>query len=164
MREVGPERRTNRNEPRRRPSLLLSVVGRCRTWAASRDQTELLALALWPIVLPAYGAGLTLYRLGRLEEAEAAYVRALHRCPRYGEALTDFAELRLDQQRYEEALHLADAALEIQPRNANAWVHRSRALQHLGDVTAALDSIERALAIEPSDQAAREIRAQLTEG
>ena len=113
---------------------------------------------------PAYGAGLTLYRLGRLEEAEAAYVRALHRCPRYGKALTDFAELRLDQQRYEEALHLADAALEIQPRNANAWVHRSRALQHLGDVTAALDSIERALAIEPSDQAAREIRAQLTEG
>ncbi len=113
---------------------------------------------------PAYGAGLTLYRLGRLEEAEAAYLRALHRCPRYGKALTDFAELRLEQLRYEEALHLADAALEIQPRNANAWVHRSRALQHLGDVTAALDSIERALAIEPSDQAAREIRAQLTEG
>ncbi len=30
------------------------MVGRCRTWAASRDQTELLSLALWPIVLLVY--------------------------------------------------------------------------------------------------------------
>ena len=113
---------------------------------------------------PAYGAGLALHQLGRWEEAGVAYLRALHLCPRYGKALTDFAELRLDQQRYEAALQLSDAALEIQPRNASAWVHRSRALQHLGDAPGALDSIERALAIEPSDEAAQEIRAQLTEG
>ena len=112
---------------------------------------------------PAYGAGVALHQLGRWEEAEVAYLRALHLCPRYGKALMDFAELRLDQQRYEAALQLSEAALEIQPRNASAWVHRSRALQHLGDAPGALDSIERALAIEPSDQAVWEIRAQLTE-
>ena len=113
---------------------------------------------------PAYGAGMALYHLGRLEAAEAAYVRALQRCPHYGEALTELAELRLDQQRYDEALQLSEAAIEIQPRNVKAWVHRSRALQHLGDATEALDSIERALAIEPRNQDAQEIRAELTKG
>ena len=94
---------------------------------------------------PPYGAGLTLYHLRRLEQAAAGYLRALHLCPRYGKALTDFAELRFDQQRYEEALQLADTAIEIQQRNAKAWVHRSRAFQHLGKAEQALGSIERAL-------------------
>ena len=49
-----PERRPNRNESRRRPPLVRSAVDRCRTWVASRDQTELLSLALWPIVLLVY--------------------------------------------------------------------------------------------------------------
>ena len=49
-----PERRPNRNEDRRRPSLLRAVVERCRNWAASRNQTELLSFALWPLVLLVY--------------------------------------------------------------------------------------------------------------
>ena len=110
---------------------------------------------------PPYGAGLTLYHLRRLEQAAAGYLRALHLCPRYGKALTDFAALRFDQQRYEEALQLADTAIEIRQRNAKAWVHRSRALQRLGKAEEALGSIERALSIEPTDQAAQTIRAQL---
>ena len=110
---------------------------------------------------PPYGAGLTLYNLARIEEAEAAYLRALNRCPRYGEALTDFAELRLHQQRYTDALQLSDVAIEIQPRNASAWVNRSRALRYLGKAEQALDSIERALAIDPLQHNAQEIRADL---
>ena len=39
-----------RRKPERRPNR----VGRFRTWVASRDQTELLSLALWPIVLLVY--------------------------------------------------------------------------------------------------------------
>ena len=113
---------------------------------------------------PPYGAGLTLYHLGHIEEAEYAYQRALDRCPRYGKALTDLAELRLHQKRYGDALQLADTAIGVHPHNASAWVHRSRALRHLGRVAEALDSIEQALAIDPSVSVAREIRAQLTEG
>ena len=113
---------------------------------------------------PPYGAGLALYHLGRIEEAEDAYQQALDRCPRYDKALTDFAELRLHQRRYEDALQLADTAIEVQPRNASAWVLRSRALRQLGRAAEALDSIEQALAIDPYERAAREIRAQLTEG
>ncbi|MDE0024473.1 MAG: tetratricopeptide repeat protein [Spirochaetaceae bacterium] len=112
---------------------------------------------------PPYGAGLALYHLGRIQEAEDAYQRALDLCPAYGKALTDFAELRLFQQRYEGALRLADSAIEVQPRNASAWIHRGRALRHLGRDAQALDSIDRALAIEPSDMAAQEVRAEISE-
>ena len=110
---------------------------------------------------PPYGVGLTLHHLGRFEEAEVAYLQALELCPRYGKALTDFAELLLDQQRYEDALQLSDGAIDIGAGNAKAWVNRSRALHHLDKGEQALQSIERALGIEPSDQGAREIRDQL---
>ena len=110
---------------------------------------------------PPYGIGVTLQELARLEEAEVAYHRALELCPRYGKALTDFAALRLDQQRYQDALRLADTAIAVRPRNVDAWVNRARALQYLGRPEDALDSIERALVIDPSHHTAREIRAQL---
>ena len=55
------------------------------------------------------------------------------------------------------------AAIEVRSRDVKAWVNRSVALQHLGTVEEALDSIERALAIEPTDQDAQDIRAQLME-
>lgn len=113
---------------------------------------------------PPYGAGLALYHLGRIQEAEDAYQQALDRCPRYGRALTDFAELRLHQQRYEAALRLANDAIELQSRNASAWIHRSQALRNLGRNTQALESIDRALLIEPTNQEARQLRSQLTDG
>ena len=113
---------------------------------------------------PPYGAGVALYHLGRIEEAELAYLRALDRCPRYDKALTDFAELRLNQQRYKDALRLADAAIAVQPRNAKAWVNKSRAHRDMGEARQALKSIERALGIDPTDQDAKGIWAQLTRG
>ena len=110
---------------------------------------------------PSYSAGLALHHLGRFEDAESAYLRALDMCPGYATALTDFAGMRLEQQRYEDALLLANTAIETQPRNAKAWVHRSRALQYLGEADQALGSIKRALAIDPTDQDAREMQAQI---
>ena len=112
---------------------------------------------------PPYGAGVALHHLGRIEEAESAYLRALELCPHYGEALADFAKLRLDQQRYEEALQLSDTAVEVQSRNPKAWINRSIALLRLGKVEQALASIEQALAIEPANRDAQEIRSQLPE-
>ena len=110
---------------------------------------------------PSYSAGLALHHLGRFEDAESAYLRALDMCPGYATALTDFAGMRLEQQHYEDALLLANTAIETQPRNAKAWVHRSRALQYLGEADQALGSIKRALAIDPTDQDAREMQAQI---
>ena len=110
---------------------------------------------------PSYGAGLTLYHLARFEEAEVAYYRALELCPRYGKALTDLAGMRLNQGRYEVALRLSDSAIDVRASNVDAWVNRARALQHLGKGEEARDSIERALAIDPSHRNAQEIRAEL---
>ena len=113
---------------------------------------------------PPYGAGLALHNLGRLEEAGDAYLRAVERCRRYGAALTDFAELLLDQQRYQDALERSQAAIEAAPRNAEAWTTQGRALLHLGRTEQALRSLDRALAIDPNQRQAREARAQLRQG
>ena len=108
-----------------------------------------------------YGAGLALHHLNRFEEAETSYFRALDMCPRYGSALTDFAAMRIEQQRYKDALGLAHSAIEVATSNAKAWVLKSRALHHLSEADQALGSIKRALAIDPTDQDAREMQAQL---
>ena len=110
---------------------------------------------------PSYGAGRTLYHLARFEEAEVAYYRALELCPSYDKALTDLAGMRLDQGRYEVALRLSDSAIDVRASNVDAWVNRARALQHLGKGEEARDSIEKALAIDPSHQSAQQIRAEL---
>ena len=110
---------------------------------------------------PPYGAGLALYHLGRLEEAEAAYLRALQACPRYVAALADLGELRLAQQRYEAALAPLQTASEIDPVNVDVWINRGLALHHLGRTDAALQSLERALALDPNLQRAHDVRTQV---
>ena len=65
---------------------------------------------------PPYGAGLALYHLGRLQEAEEEYLRALQICPRYAAALADLGELRLAQQRYAGALAALQDGRRPRPR------------------------------------------------
>ena len=110
---------------------------------------------------PPYGAGLALYHLGRPEEAEAAYLRALQTCPHYAGALAALSELRLDQQRHHEALELAHSAIGHDSGNAKAWTSRGRALQHLGRTEEALEALNRALALDPNRHQALRARAQL---
>ena len=110
---------------------------------------------------PPYGSGLALYHLGRLEEAEEAYLRALQTCPRYVAALADLGELRLAQKRYEAALAPLHTASEIDPANTDVWIDRGLALHHLGRTDEALQSLDRALALDPNQQQAHDLRAQV---
>ncbi len=110
---------------------------------------------------PPYGAGLALYHLGRLEEAEDAYLRALQTCPRYGAALADLGELRLTRQRYEAALAALQTATEINPANVDVWINHGLALHHLGRSDEALQSLDRALALDPNLHRAHDVRAQV---
>ena len=111
---------------------------------------------------PRYGAGLALYHLGRPDEAEKAYLRALQMCPNYADALADLAELRLDQERYEDALELSQSAVNLDPGHADAWTRRGRALYHLGRANEALQSLDRALAVNPNLGEAQDLRTQIT--
>ena len=80
-------------------------------------------------------------------------LRALERCPRYAAALSDYGELLLDRQRYEDVLQLSRTAVEVDPYNATAWANQGRALFHLGRTDQALQSLDRALAIDPGPAA-----------
>ena len=113
---------------------------------------------------PPYGAGVALYHLGRVAEAEKAYLRALQLCPGYAGALADLGTLRLDQQRYEEALDLSRSATDHEPYNAEAWTSRGIALLHLGRGDEALESLDRALSLDPGQQRARDARDRIVQG
>ena len=110
---------------------------------------------------PPYGAGLALYHLERPDEAEQAYLRALELCPRYAAALADLGELRLAQGRHEDALQPLQSASDINPGNVDVWINRGLALHHLGRTDEALQSLDKALTLDPNRQQAQEARAQV---
>ena len=110
---------------------------------------------------PPYGAGIALYHLGRPDDAESEYRHALRICPRYAAALARIGTLRLDQQRFAEALALSQSAVEFDPGNALAWINRGISLSRLGRTDDALDSPDLALAIDPHRRAALDARAMI---
>lgn len=63
--------------------------------------------------------------------------------------------MRFRQQRYEVALELYERLLELTPEAAQVHANRGAALYHLGRVDAALQSFERALALDPALETAR---------
>ena len=130
------------------------------------------ALAAWQQALataPPPNAALKLHlAMGPAEwahsgDAEAAarhYQRALAIQPRHVPALSSLASLRIAQERYEDALALLGRALE-QAGEATAEaapLHAGRgyALYRLGQTNAAIGSLERALALDPTQRQARE--------
>ena len=84
---------------------------------------------------------------------------ALQLCPGYAAALAGLSTIRLDQQRYEEALELSGTAAELEPDNATAWTNRGVALLRLGRREEALQSLDWALALDPYRPAAQDARA-----
>ena len=93
-----------------------------------------------------------------LEGAAAAaeqYERALRIEPRNQEALDHLALARFGQRRYEDALALYRTLLEINPDHALTHSNVGAALLRLGRPREALQSIERALALDPDLEIAR---------
>ena len=130
------------------------------------------ALAAWQQALataPPPNAALKLHlamgpaewaRSGNAEAAARHYERALAIQPRHVSALSSLASLRIAQERYEDALALLGRALE-QAGEATAEaapLHAGRgyALYRLGQTNAAIGSLERALALDPTQRQARE--------
>ena len=101
--------------------------------------------------------------MGRAEWAESSnadataphYERALAIAPQHASTLGDLASLRIVQERYEDAQAVFQQAIEQAPDNARFHAGRGYALYRLGQADAAIESLERALALDPTLDEAR---------
>ena len=104
------------------------------------------------------GLGGVLLHLDRLDESERHLRRALELNPRYPAAILNLAALQLRQKGYEEALALYRRAVEIASDNAKAWSGMGAVLYLLGRADEAVQSLDRALALDPTLELARNNR------
>jgi len=107
------------------------------------------------------GIGQAVEALGRLDQAADYYQRALQIAPRFTPALEYLGALRIRQTRYAEALDLFRQLLNISPGVARFHVGEGVALAGLNRPQEALQSYQRALALDPSLQQARTNRDNL---
>lgn len=90
-----------------------------------------------------------LANLNRIDEALAAFERAIALKPDYAEAHNNRALVLLDLMRFDEALAGFDTTITLKPDNAMAHNNRGAALQDLGRLDEALLSFEKAIALKP---------------
>lgn len=107
------------------------------------------------------GWGLDQQKRDRVDEAAAAFAKALRLAPSMTEALTNLGSVRRLQGRVAEAAALQRRALDLRPDYAAAHSNLGQALQDLGDDRAAENSYTRALAFDPKESTARFNRALL---
>lgn len=94
-------------------------------------------------------------RLGRTEEARAAYVDVLRRDATHFGALNDFGMLLFRAGRREEALTCFRSAVEQHPRNAIGHANLGLLLLRGGDAEAALEQYEIAAGLDPRNAETR---------
>lgn len=87
--------------------------------------------------------------LGQTGRAAASFERALRRDSRRVAALDRLAMIRYGQKRYGEALELYGTLTEIDPEAAQTHANRGATLYHLGRIAEALESFQRAHALDP---------------
>ena len=87
---------------------------------------------------------------GQPEAAAEYYIRALEIDPYYVEALHRLAELRTEQQHYDEALELFQRLIDIDSSDAVAQGNIGVVLFYLGKSDEALQHLDRALSLDPT--------------
>ncbi|UPT75738.1 MAG: tetratricopeptide repeat protein [Elusimicrobiota bacterium] len=95
--------------------------------------------------------GRALWRLGRREEARAAWERALRLDPDALWAFHEEAGRHYYERRYASALRLVDRAIARDPKAAWAWTLRAelRRIPQVGQKAAAVEDLRRAVAARP---------------
>ena len=93
--------------------------------------------------------------LGRTEQAAEHYERALQLDPRNAPVLDRLAMVRFGQRQYAAALDLYGRLLEIDPAAAQTHANLGATLYYLGRLDEAIASLERAVSLDPSLDAAR---------
>ena len=86
----------------------------------------------------------------RLQEAEAAYRKALDLKPQTKEAWRAFGKLLENKlQRHEEALDAFDHAIDLDPEYISAWNGKGASLHNLGRTEEAFNAYDHTLDIDP---------------
>jgi len=124
------------------------------------------AAGLWPTSVAArLGLASTLYRTGDAGRAERLYREILDRRPNEVRALNDLAWILQDHdQRYEEALELANRGLRLSPGHLDLLDTRGTILSNLPDRVAGARSDFEDLVRQSSGNARRQARALLQLG
>ena len=86
----------------------------------------------------------------RLDQAMAAFERAIAIAPAFVEALTNRGALLVAAKKYDDALKSFDAALAVNPEMMQAWNNRGNALAELSRYDEAIASYDRVLATSPN--------------
>ncbi len=79
-----------------------------------------------------YYEGVDLFGEGKLDEAIAAYRKALELDPRHGEALHGLAQAYFAKEDFDNSIATARRILEIEPEDVLAYTSISRAYQRKG--------------------------------
>ncbi|MGQ4649468.1 protein kinase domain-containing protein [Lyngbya aestuarii] len=137
----------------------LNSLGRVSEGISACDN----ALALKPNYPEAlWSKGSALDSQQKYQEALTLYDQALQINPQYAQAWNNrgvaLLNLRGDPQ---EAITAFEKATTLQPDFADAWANRGAALWAIQRFDEALESIDRALQIEPNNKAAKNLRKQM---
>lgn len=105
--------------------------------------------------------GVSALALGRLEESERAFGRALSLRPGYPEALHNLGQLRVRRGDWRGAAQAFEQALRSRPDHLDDLLSLSRALAEGGEEERALATLERAGALAPDDPGPLVIRGTI---
>jgi putative PEP-CTERM system TPR-repeat lipoprotein len=99
--------------------------------------------------------------LGQSRSAEDAFTEALLLQPDFALAKLGLAQLYMQNNKFQQAMHYIDEALTTYEPQPNAWILKSVVLQRQGHLNEALVAINKALAISPHHMQAKLNRATL---
>jgi Tetratricopeptide repeat len=101
---------------------------------------------------------------GRPDEAAAFYRSVIQIDPKHKGALNNLGVVRLQSQRFLEAEHFFERALQQAPRDAKSHYLLAKALLGLGETERAKIEISRAMALEPNQREFLELGEQIGAG
>jgi YaiO family outer membrane protein len=146
------------------------LIDRARSLATGNERVEALALLDKRLAdYPNDTDARTLYGIilswnGRYDDARKALDFVLERNANHGDALPALINVELWSDHPERAEALASQALHSRPNDPSFLMSRARALKGLNRTADAADALDRLLEVDPTNQQAKQLRSDLTDG
>lgn len=146
-------------------SLGASITGEDDGSDAGLWEQSLRDFTMSTFVAPDFGRalnnqGVALSRLGRDEEARAAYTRAVAADEEFAAPRHNLGNLHLRRGEYEEAAHWYRVAAKLQRKNPYLHYHLGLALYQAGDIEGSVKAFERSIALKQDYREPRNVLAQ----